>query len=94
MEKLEPGQKEKVGDLIRYYMKDGEKKGDPGVCPSYFNNVHKVGRIFEPPRSEENPPCDPYKLNSGLPEDHLIPEMYESSPNLLCLANWSFLQTP
>ncbi|KAK6193515.1 hypothetical protein LQW54_012382 [Pestalotiopsis sp. IQ-011] len=74
MKKLEPGQKEKVGDLIRYYMKDGEKDCDPSVCPSYFNNVRTVGRIF-PPKSTEKPPCDPYNLNSGLPEGHKIPEL-------------------
>ncbi|KAF3023150.1 hypothetical protein E8E14_013967 [Neopestalotiopsis sp. 37M] len=69
-QRQEAGDKEKVGDLIPYYMKDGEKKSDHGVCPSYFNNIRQVGKIFD----SENPPVDPYNLNSGLPEGSKIPE--------------------
>jgi hypothetical protein len=65
--KQQAGDKEKVGDLIRYYMADGENDCDKGVCPSYFNNVRQVGNVFDPPN-------DPYRLNSGLSKESRIPE--------------------
>jgi hypothetical protein len=76
-ERIARGDKEKLGDPIRYYMRDGENEVDPGVCPSYFNNVRQVGRIFDPPAQnnvEVKRPVDPYELNKGLPSGSKIPE--------------------
>ncbi|KAI2472271.1 hypothetical protein F4781DRAFT_438490 [Annulohypoxylon bovei var. microspora] len=62
------------GGLIPYYLGD-----DNNVCPSYFNDVHQVGRIWKTP--EVN---DPYNINSGLPEDGKIPiELLQEDPATL-----------
>ena len=54
---LKPGR----GGRIPYYFDD-----DKGVCPSYFNNVRKIGTVY--------PTADPFQLNSGLPKDDRIPD--------------------
>ncbi|KAK2028749.1 hypothetical protein LX32DRAFT_682930 [Colletotrichum zoysiae] len=57
--------------LIPYYLRD-----DKDVCPSYFNNVKKVGRVWE--KGE----VDPYNLNRGIAEDQQIPpELLAQDPS-------------
>ncbi|KAG8667982.1 hypothetical protein FPOAC1_012824 [Fusarium poae] len=59
------GMKPGKGGLIPYYMKDVD-----GVCPTYFNDVRKVGDVW----AEKTD--DPFKINSGLEEKDKIPEKY------------------
>ncbi|OCL14974.1 hypothetical protein AOQ84DRAFT_163539 [Glonium stellatum] len=49
-----------VDDLVPYYMSDYD-----GVCPSYFNDVQRVGPV---PKGEENP----YGINT--PGDEIVPK--------------------
>ncbi|KAI8316030.1 hypothetical protein K4K61_011058 [Colletotrichum sp. SAR11_59] len=57
--------------LIPYYLRD-----DKDVCPSYFNNEKKVGRVWE--KNE----VDPYKLNHGISKDQQIPpELLKEDPS-------------
>ncbi|GKT70590.1 hypothetical protein ColTof4_03013 [Colletotrichum tofieldiae] len=51
--------------LIRYYLHD-----DKNVCPTYFNNVLKIGD----PYSSEHPETDPFGLNKGIPDEKKIPD--------------------
>ncbi|KAI0003934.1 hypothetical protein F4779DRAFT_634303 [Xylariaceae sp. FL0662B] len=62
------------GGLIPYYLGD-----DNNVCPSYFNDVHQVGRIWE-----TGGVSDPYNINSGLPDEGKIPaELLKVDPATL-----------
>ncbi|KAF4980211.1 hypothetical protein FZEAL_3722 [Fusarium zealandicum] len=59
--------------LIPYYLKDSL-----GVCPSYFNDVSKVGNVWTESAD------DPYNVNSGLPPNGRIPpELLKQNPNKL-----------
>lgn len=53
------GISEENENLIPYYFKD-----EDNVCPSYYNDIRKVGTV-----EKEN---DPYELNIGLPDDDKI----------------------
>ncbi|KAF4948055.1 hypothetical protein FGADI_9920 [Fusarium gaditjirri] len=55
---LKPGK----GGLIPYYLED-----ENGVCPSYFNDVSTTGNAWAAGAD------DPFKINSGLPEEAKIP---------------------
>jgi hypothetical protein len=58
--------------LIPYYYND-----DNNVCPSYFNDVHKVGKVWrdsDDPKDTGEYDDDPYKLNAGLPDGGKINE--------------------
>ncbi|KAJ3536054.1 hypothetical protein NM208_g6884 [Fusarium decemcellulare] len=48
--------------LIPYYLKDVK-----GTCPSYFNDVSKVGNVWTDKAD------DPYEINIGLPANGKIP---------------------
>ncbi|KAI0121136.1 hypothetical protein BJ170DRAFT_688221 [Xylariales sp. AK1849] len=56
------GLRKEKGGLIPYYLADSDN-----VCPSYFNDVPKVGNVWTPDAS------DPYHINKGLPEEGRIP---------------------
>lgn len=58
---MKPGK----GGLIPYYMDDVD-----GVCPTYFNDVRKVGDVWTDKAD------DPFRINSGLEEKDKIPEKY------------------
>ncbi|KAF5013138.1 hypothetical protein FDECE_858 [Fusarium decemcellulare] len=59
--------------LIPYYLKDIE-----GKCPSYFNDVHKVGNVWTDTAD------DPYEINIGLPANGKIPpHLLKRDPNKL-----------
>ncbi|KAJ0278198.1 hypothetical protein CBS470a_009876 [Colletotrichum nupharicola] len=58
--------------LIPYYLDDKD-----GVCPSYFNNIKKTGKVWDGT-------IDPFDLNRGIPEDKKIPdEMTKTDPSKL-----------
>ncbi|RGP60971.1 hypothetical protein FSPOR_10284 [Fusarium sporotrichioides] len=56
------GMKPGKGGIIPYYMDD-----EDGVCPTYFNDVRKVGDVWTDKAD------DPFKINSGLEEKDQIP---------------------
>ncbi|KAH6887008.1 hypothetical protein B0T10DRAFT_407209 [Thelonectria olida] len=58
------GLKEEKGGLIPYYFPPTDDK----VCPSYFNDIQFRGNVWNEPGV-----CDPFRLNSGLPDDAVIP---------------------
>lgn len=61
-------QKNKQHGLVKYYLDDVNN-----VCPSLFNDIRTVGDIWKDYGVQ-----DPYKLNSGLPDNAQIPEEYVS----------------
>ncbi|CAF3640669.1 unnamed protein product [Fusarium graminearum] len=67
------GMKPGKGGLIPYYMDDVD-----GVCPTYFNDVRKVGDVWTDKAD------DPFRINSGLEEKDKIPEIYlKTNPSKL-----------
>ncbi|KAF4966372.1 hypothetical protein FSARC_5942 [Fusarium sarcochroum] len=75
---LEPGK----GGLIPYYLEDNHN-----VCPSYFNDVPSVGNVWTTGAN------DPFKINSGLPEEAKIPVdiLQEDPSNLIKKALKGFI---
>lgn len=66
IKKGELGDRTDVNDppvLIPYYLED-----DNNVCPTYFNDVKKVGT----PWNDQT--VDPFRLNNGIAQDNQIPE--------------------
>ncbi|OHE94888.1 flavin containing amine oxidoreductase [Colletotrichum orchidophilum] len=62
--------------LIKYYLRD-----DNNVCPTYFNNVRKVGNPFFP---DDETKTDPFGLNKGIAEDKQIPDrLTRTDPGVL-----------
>ncbi|RMJ16427.1 hypothetical protein CDV36_003861 [Fusarium kuroshium] len=69
------------GGIIPYYLED-----ELGVCPSYFNDVRCIGNAWEECKVEGKDESkdkgkskkDPFRINSGLPENGKIPEEFLS----------------